>query len=225
MYKYFFLIILLLLNTSCESESNSVFNSANPPIKTKVVVMGSSIAHGGYIDDSWIKLLARDERLDVVNLAYPGYFTRHSLPLSYQNPNHSQKVDVERNVEKALTLNPDIVIISFTVNDIANGVTIDEYIKNIDIITTPLIQNSIEVIITTTVPATPIPLTLRIRLKMLAEELKNKYKAVDIYTPLESKDDPYLPNLELYSNDYLHPNSKGHRIIFELIHTELLLRI
>lgn len=189
--------------------------------KTKVIIMGSSIAEGAYLNDSWAKRLAIDTNLVVTNLAKSGYFTRHYLPLSYQNPNHSQKVDTLRNVEKVIKLSPNLVIISLTVNDIANGVTIDEYMGNMEIITSLLKQKSIKVIVTTTVPAAPLPLELRMRLKALAERLKVSFLAVDIHTPLESQTDAYLPNIELYNSDYLHPNSSGHKIIFDLIQKEV----
>ena len=222
------IVFLFAFLFACEEEKGKVvipINNIEVPKKTKIIIIGSSIAEGAYLNDSWAKRLAIDTNLVVTNLAKSGYFTRHYLPLSYQNPNHSQKVDTLRNVEKVIKLSPNLVIISLTVNDIANGVTIDEYIGNMEIITSLLKQKSIKVIVTTTVPVTPLPLELRMRLKALAERLKVSFLAVDIHTPLESQTDPYLPNFELYHGDYLHPNSSGHKIIFDLIQKEVKIKI
>lgn len=218
------IVFLFAFLIACEEEKDKVVipvNNIEIAKKTKVIIMGSSIAEGAYLTDSWAKLLAIDTNLVVTNMAKAGYFTRHYLPLSYQNPNNLQKVDTLRNVEKVIKLAPDLVIISLTINDIANGVTIDEYVGNMEIITSLLKQKSIKVIVTTTAPAAPLPLELRIRLKTLAERLKVLFLAVDIYTPLESKTDMYLPNIELYHSDYLHPNSMGHKIIFDPIQKEV----
>lgn len=219
------IVFLFAFLIACEEEKDKVvipLNNIEIAKKTKIIIMGSSIAEGAYLDDSWAKRLAIDTNLVITNMAKPGYFTRHYLPLSYQNPLHLQKVDTLRNVEKVIKLSPDLVIISLTVNDIGNGVTVDEYIANMEIITSLLKQKSIKIIVTTTVPTAILPLELRIRLKTLAERLKVTFSAVDIHTPLESQINPYLPNLELYYGDYLHPNSIGHKIIFELIQKEVI---
>lgn len=220
------IVFLFTFLIACENEKVLVpVNNIEVAKKTKIIIMGSSIAEGAYLNDSWAKRLAIDTNLVVINLAKAGYFTRHFLPLSYQNSNNLQKVDTLRNVEKVIKLSPDLVIISLTINDIANGVTIDEYIANMGIITSLLKQKSIKVVVTTTAPAAPLPLELRIRLKTLAERLKISFSAVDIYTPLESQTDPYLPNIELYNSDYLHPNSSGHKIIFDPIQKEVKIKI
>src|SRR5437016_3338037 len=109
---YIFLVSWVIL--SCHKNKVVIQDAGNPISKIKIVtVLGSSTAAGtgaNPIDSSWvnklIKQLTDDHRnVNVINLAKGGFTTYNVLPSGYKSS------DTARNITKALSYNPNLVII------------------------------------------------------------------------------------------------------------------
>ncbi len=86
-----------------------------------IVVLGSSTAGGGGaspFDSAWVNkfrvyVKSKNTQSQVINLGYAGYNTYHVLnPTGYTPPPGRPSPDNERNITKALSFNPDLIIIN-----------------------------------------------------------------------------------------------------------------
>ncbi len=97
--------------------------------KLNIVVLGSSTAEGYNLVDksySFVGLLSSYMNTTypgstVTNLGKGGYTTYHVLPDGTSATANRPPVDPERNITKALSLNPDLIVISLPSNDLAGG--------------------------------------------------------------------------------------------------------
>ena len=116
--------------------------------KKVVVVIGSSTAAGsGASADGkgWVDLVNKyynDQGLlkePIHNLALSGATTYNAMPTGYTPPVFPDgiirdPVDPLRNITKAMSFNPDIVIVAYPGNDLVKGYSMDEYLSNLQTI-------------------------------------------------------------------------------------------
>jgi acyl-CoA thioesterase-1 len=116
---------------SCQKTPTN--NTPQPVIIPKIVILGSSSAAGDGakpIDSAWAFRLQsiinqNGTKATFTNLAYPGYVTFQAMPTAYNYASRPLP-DTARNITKALSLHPSLVLISFPTNDIADNYTDDE---------------------------------------------------------------------------------------------------
>ena len=89
----------------------------------RIVILGSSTAEGAGVkvpENSWACRYAQylksvDKGYEIINLAKGGYTTFAIMPLgtpAYDTGTHVLAVDSLRNIDKALSYSPDIIIIN-----------------------------------------------------------------------------------------------------------------
>lgn len=122
--------------TSCSPDNSGTTSSEAVP---RVVVIGSSSAYGRGAStpqhayaarlSSW--LATNDPTSCLVNLAQNGYTTFHLRPLRMGNDSGRSSIDSTRNIDAAIRLSPELVIIHLPSNDIAYGYPLASSIRNI----------------------------------------------------------------------------------------------
>ncbi|HEY1163708.1 MAG TPA: GDSL-type esterase/lipase family protein, partial [Chitinophaga sp.] len=125
-----------------------------------IVVLGSSTAAGTgpkTPDSAWVNLLRKylqsdDSSVTVTNLAVGGFTSYKILPEGGDLPFYKPKPDPEHNIDMALSLKPDLIIINMPSNDITEGFSVEDFRKNLQVVTDLIRQQNIRFYITTTQP-------------------------------------------------------------------------
>ncbi|GAB2549516.1 hypothetical protein GCM10027085_45450 [Spirosoma aerophilum] len=183
--------------------------------------MGSSTAAGWGASSykySWAGLL--NDRLTlgrVVNLAKGGYTSYHIQATGDAKPTGRPLSDTLRNITAALKQKPTTLIISMTTNDVANGFGVDEIIKNLNAVRAKAIAAGVSRVIITTSHPRKINSSATANYLLQRDLVLKNYgaSAVNIFDPVADPENCF--KAELLSDDGLHPNDKGHKVIYEQI--------
>lgn len=214
---------------------NSIFSANWPPPANllcnkpyKIVVLGSSTAFGtgaDPIDSSWVKklttyLLQQAAPVTVVNLAYPGYTSYHISPTGIiVPPAWPITVDTLRNITKALSLNPDAIIVNLPSNDIEKGIPISEIQFNYNRIKASADSQQVPIWITSTQPRDQSLAKRQLQIE-LRDWIMNSYgiMAVDFWSAVSNPDGSIKPGFA--AGDGIHLNNAGHHVLFSRIVAE-----
>lgn len=196
-----------------------------------IVVVGSSTAEGFGVsaDSSFAGRLAsafsknKNDGIDtnVIVLAVAGYTTYKAMPDDFiMPPNRSDvSIDKSKNITKALSYSPDIVIINFPSNDQdpKYGYSVKETMTNLRIMNDRVIQTGAKCFITTSQPRDEYSMSVKKQLKRLADSVENAFGAyaLDLWDVLADSD--YNRKSELRGSDQIHLNNLGHALIFDII--------
>lgn len=209
-----FLIASISLFSSCKKTD---FVTQKKPSGTKVIViLGSSTAYGTGAspkDSSWANklkyhLLADQKDVKMVNLATPGYKTYNVLPSSYPT------ADTAKNVDKALSYKPDLIILSLPTNDFAANDPDNLILQHFSIIINKISQAKVPLILLSTQPRDFPRVSQRQRLYTFNDTLKKYFPDFlkNVYNDLATSDYFIKP---VYSvGDEEHLNNKGHDLIY-----------
>lgn len=175
--------------------------------KYKVVVLGSSTAYGTGAtvpDSSWVgrtkTYYKSTHQLDtLINLAVGGSFTDSGVKL----------------LPKALSYNPDIVLISFPSNDLVAGLGVPLYMSNLRKMYNTVTAAGKRCFVSTTQPRTDEynERTLKVARDSVMMEFPANY--MQFYDPLVLQG-TYDPN-PAYVVDGTHPNNAGHNLLFQAV--------
>jgi acyl-CoA thioesterase-1 len=237
MRKQFLLYLSIgLLFASCEKNANSD-NPGDVPVApgdpvaatATIVIIGASTAAGTGatpIDSAWVNRLrlittSNPRPLKYINLAVGGYTTYHGMPTGFNKSNRPAS-DTARNITKALSLHPSLVMITFPSNDIANGYTSSEVINNYSKMTSLLDSAKVPYILFGTQPRNLTDATKRTALQQVNREIKSKYtnRANDYFDQLATSSLTIKP--ELSFGDGIHVNNRGHYLIVQSILNHLV---
>ncbi|GEM_PF-1776890 len=208
------LLILFLALLSLRS------NAAENVIK--IVVLGSSTAAGTGANPSslaWVPKYATylkniNQNNEVINLARGGYSTYHIMPNGNSVPNRPSP-DTERNITKALSYNPDVIIINMPSNDVAAGYAVNEVIANYAALKSE--AGNIPVYFTTTQPrnlSSASSRQMQIDIKNATiQTYPNNY--IDFWTDIAESDGTIKPAYD--SGDGIHLNNAGHEILYNRV--------
>jgi lysophospholipase L1-like esterase len=228
--KAYLSIALCLLLFSCSKE-DEIVTSTNGSTSLKiaydsgkvVVILGSSTAYGTGavpIDSSWVNLLNYQFKQDgkniiIHNLALGGYTTYHIMPSNVPPANGRPGVDLSRNLDKALSFKPDLIIINLPSNDISYGFPDKEILSNYNVICNEIKKNNVQYLITSTQPRNFADIQTRERLAILNHLVNATFpgNTIDFYNLIADESLKIKP--ELNSGDGIHLNNRGHKIIFE----------
>jgi len=223
MSKVATLVLFTFLNVLLSCGKEDTVPDVIPVVKEKlVVVLGSSTAYGtgaNPIDSSWVnklsqKFAADKKKISIINLAAGGYSTYEVLPQGL-NPSNRPAADTARNIEKAIKLSPDYVIINLPSNDINNGYSDKETLDNYQLLASRLNLQKIPFLITSTQPRNLATMDARKRLQdfnpQLTALLPNN--VINYYSLLT---DPATLNIAsaVSAGDGIHLNNSGHTIIY-----------
>jgi lysophospholipase L1-like esterase len=229
------LILILLISlfiAPLSSHGQAGGDSLNCGKVFKIVVLGSSTAFGtgaSPIDSSWVNKYkqyvgTKSPSTVIINLATLGLTTYHVLnPTGYVPPAGTGfPVDVNRNITKALTYNPDAIIINLPTNDIALGVPQQASKENYERTMFLADSANIPVWVTTTQPRNTLSPQERIYLMEFRDWTYQRFgsKAIDFWTTVANPDGTINAT---YNADGVHVNNLGHRLFFERAVAERML--
>lgn len=180
-----------------------------------IVVLGSSTANGGgpsVKDSAWVwryRNYLSNKRSDfsVINLAVGGYNTASILPENNQ----------ENNITKALSLNPDAIIINMPSNDAAIGRSVQDQMANYNIIASRAAQAGVPLWVTTPQPRNFSQDKVQIQLDMIDATYAKfgEVFTVDFWTGFHTENGWMKPMYN--SGDDIHMNDAAHKVMFERI--------
>lgn len=207
------------------SERPKRARKANRPLPAKnIVVLGSSTAAGTgpkTPDSAWVELLRKylqsdDPAVTVTNLAVGGFTSYKILPEGRVLPFYRPKPDLEHNIDKALSLKPDLIIINMPSNDITEGFSVEDFRVNLQVVTDLIRQQDIRFYITTTQPRNTSAAN-RKKLQRMRDIIIRSYRRnyIDCWDGLSTPDGNILPQYD--SGDGVHLNGLGHHIMFERV--------
>lgn len=203
-------------------EPPSITDSLNCGKQVRIVVMGSSTAMGtgaSVPDSNWVNKFKRYVRSfnaasEVINLATSSRTTYHLLnPNGFIPPVGRPEPDTLRNITKALSYNPDIIIINLPSNDVALNYTLAEQQANYERTMALADAAGITVWVTTTQPRTAVNTTQREALKQVRDWTYMRFgnKAIDFWTTLANDDGSIA---DIYNVDGIHVNDMGHHLLY-----------
>ncbi len=188
----------------------------------KVVIIGSSTAEGYGVTEaeSWVGRYASylksiNPAHEVVNLGIGGRTTYNLLPTGMSTP-VDDKPEPERNITKALSLNPDAIIINLPSNDTWDGYSKDAQMANFKIMYHAAQAQGVPVWITTTQPREKGLTSDRLAIQLAVRDaIKQTYGtfALDFWTGIATSDNKIKPAYAL--GDGIHLNGAGHKVLFE----------
>ena len=189
----------------------------------KIVVLGSSTAYGKGatpVDSSWVNkyllyIKSKNSANTIVNLAEPGYTTYDVLrPTGYIPPTNRPAPDSLHNITKALSLNPDLIIVNLPSNDVAYDYTLTEQKANYAVAQSLADSAHVPVWITTPQPRSNLNAGELDSLKAMVTWTNSYYgsHAIDFWTTIANPDGTINP---LYAyGDNVHVNNAGHHVLY-----------
>jgi len=193
--------------------------------KIVISVIGSSTAAGmgaTPIDSSWVNLTQSYYRqlglVDTIyNRAVSASTTYDGMPTGFAPPSGRPAPELAYNITRALSYNPDIVLIAYASNDVADGYTIQETMANLRAIYQTVLAAGKLAYVTTTQPR-----NLSTALQELQKEERDSILmefpafSLDFYTPVVAADS--LSINPVYSfGDGIHLNNGGHQQLFQVV--------
>lgn len=200
----------------------SIIDSLNCGKQLRFVVMGSSTAMGtgaSVPDSNWVSKFRKYVRSfnpanEVINIATSSRTTYHLLnPNGFVPPEGRPVPDTLRNITKALTYNPDIIIINLPSNDVALNYSLAEQQANYERTLALTDAAGITVWVTTTQPRTALNTTQRNNLMLMRDWTYQRFgnKAIDFWTTLANDDGTIV---DAYNVDGVHVNDMGHHLLY-----------
>lgn len=212
-------------NTTVDS-SNAAFEISDDSSICTIVILGSSTACGigaNPIDDnSWVNRYAsaifqKNSKINIVNLAVPGYTTYQILPNGTTIPDGvNEVIDNTRNITKALTYSPVAIIINMPSNDTAEGYSAAMQIENYTTLNSYATVNSVPLWIATTQPRNLSSADIQTQIDV-KDAILSTYgsKAINFWDGIVDTDGKILNSLD--SGDGIHLNNDGHAILFNRV--------
>lgn len=214
--------LVRVLSDTLHDDSNSPFEISLSTQHCPIVVIGSSTAAGTGAttpDSAWVNryrnsVYQRDTRYPVTNLAMGGYTTYHLLPTG--NPLAAGvgiTIDTARNITKALSLNPEAVIINLPSNDAANLFAVADQLHNFRLMQQAAAAQGVQVWVCTTQPRNFTDPN-QIAMQLAARDSITAYfgsHSIDFWSPVADASG-YI-DAQYNSGDGVHLNDAGHRLL------------
>ena len=210
-----------------QDQSPVNFTTANQDTSScHIVVLGSSTAAGTgptTRDSAWVWLyedfiFQSDTRFNVTNLARGGFTTYNILPNGSTIPdNLSFVVDTARNISKALSLNPNAIIINLPSNDASSSIPVSDQLLNYRNILEKVEALEIPYWICTPQPRNGFSMNQQIIQNEMLDSTKTIYAEnfIDFWSDLATEDDQI--NTLYDSGDGVHLNNAGHKILLDRV--------
>jgi lysophospholipase L1-like esterase len=190
-----------------------------------IVVLGSSTAAGtgpSRPENAWVWLytgyLKRQfPKFALTNLAVGGYTTYQMQPSDYVPPANRPAPDPGHNITRALSLNPDAIIISMPSNDQAGGYSLAEQLANYDRVTKLAAERGALVWVTTSQPRDFSSDADRAALAATKDALKRRYgdRALDFRSQFADSDGRIKAMYN--AGDGVHLNDAAHALLVQKV--------
>jgi lysophospholipase L1-like esterase len=217
-----FYALLLLLFTGTISAQNK-----------KLVIIGSSTSACTSVSfsdcyvarlDAYYNGINHPVNVDIVQLAVGGHNVYRGMPSSYTPSGlpgpYNYSPDVNNNITKALTLDPDVILVNYPTNAF-DVLTIGQIMFAFRTIRDSGVAAGVPVFITTSQPRQNAPefddLAERARLKEVRDSILVQFgtTAVNFWDGIA--DPTTYQILPAYNADNIHLNAAGHQILFERV--------
>jgi acyl-CoA thioesterase-1 len=195
------------------------------PRKFIIAVIGSSTAQGigaSPIDSSWVNLTKSYYRglglIDTIyNVALGGETTYAGMPSDFVPPSGRPAPDSATNVTKALSFNPDVVLINFPTNDAAADYTLAETMSNLRTIYETVKAAGKIAFVTTSQPRDGLNAGQLELLKTTRDSVVAEFSgfSLNFYNPIVDADS--LTINPIYNFDGTHVNNAGHQQLFQVV--------
>ena len=186
----------------------------------KVAVLGSSTAAGSgptNTANAWVNqyrqyLKTLNVSNDVINLAVGGYTTYQVMASDYTSPADRPSPNTDHNITKALTYNPDVIIVNLPTNDAASNYTVAEQLSNYRAIQAQAATRNIPIYIATTQPRYG-TVEQRKNLMDVRDSINRVFgsKAIDFWTGIANEDGTI--QTQYNSGDGVHLNDAAHTVL------------
>jgi hypothetical protein len=195
----------------------------------KLVVMGSSTAFGTGaqpIDSSWVRRVNYYYKYQlglvdtVYNIALGGYDPYNGLPSWYTPAPFYSLPDPQRNITKANSLSPDVIIVSFVSNNFqVGGLPTDSIMKALQIIKDSANKEGRVCFISSTQPRTQFDAASRERLRILKDSILNRFGfyAINLFDSLVNPVDNTIVPQYASPFDQIHLNNAGHFMVYKQV--------
>lgn len=187
----------------------------------RIVVLGSSTAEGmgATPNHGWVALYTQylkgiNTNYQVYNLAVGGYTTYHINPSGYVPPADRPFPDTAHNITKALSLQPNAIIINLPTNDVGRGYTLTEQQANYQRVVAAAIAQGVKVWVSTTQPRNDYTAQMVANLKAMRDWTFSYFgdKSIDFWTGMNQPNDSIK---WAYSyGDGIHFNDSGHYVLY-----------
>lgn len=195
----------------------------------KLAVIGSSTAFGTGaqpIDSSWVRRINhfykyQNNVVDTVyNIALGGYDPYHGMPSSYVPAAGYANPDPLRNITKANSFGPDVIIVSFVSNNFQVGaLPMDSIMKAFQLIKDSANKEGRVCFISTSQPRTSFDNASRARLGIIKDSIINRFGfyAINFFDSLVNLVDNTI--LPAYASpfDNIHLNNAGHAMLYRQV--------
>ncbi len=203
----------------------------------KVVVIGSSTAEGTGPKDknnAWVNryrayLESIDSSNKVFNLARGGYATYQLMPSDFKVPEKFAhlKPDTSRNITKALSLHPDIIIINLPSNDITQNINIETQLENFKLLYKMGVESNVDVYICTAQARNFVDQNFYKRKlqAQLSDSIQTLFgsKSIDVYYPFADSKNGGIKK-EFDCGDGIHLNDTAHELFVEIVKSVVLIK-
>jgi hypothetical protein len=206
--------------------SSSLSHAQSPAPKKSYVVMGSSTAAGAgasLLDSAWPYLLKKYyEDLGIVDtmhdIAWPGYTTYQGMPTGSPYPD-TLAPDANVNVTRALSFDPDVVIVSYPSNDLLLHYGMRAFMSNLHTIYDTVVAHHKRCVVTSSQPRDDADSIGRVLLLAARDSILLEFpgNSVNFWDPVVSSDGSLSINPLDSAGDLVHYNNTGHRALFEAI--------
>lgn len=207
--------------------TSPAFFEITPDTETiNMVVLGSSTAEGqgvSHRDSAWVNryrhYLQSDTRFQLTNLAKGGQTTFHVMPTGTPTPANLPHigVDTARNITRALTFRPDILLLNFPSNDASNHIPVETQLANFRTLTNIGWDAGADVWVTTTQPRR-FNDSVRVKIQeAVRDSILCTYAnfAIDFWNGIADNRGFIIPKYN--SGDNVHLNDRAHALLYRWI--------
>ena len=210
---------LLLITVACVRNKGTKI----PVEPDRIVILGSSTAQGfgaSRPDSAWVGRVKAyfGDKKQIINLAKGGYTSYQMRQTSAALVPQRPAPDTARNITKALTYQPDVLILSMTTNDVSAGFALSDYFKNVDeVISQARAAGVKRVYVTTSLPRSSVDLPKRQILSQQRQQTMARFgqMTIDLWAGFEGDSLKLNPKYDV--GDRIHLNDAGHKILAERI--------
>ncbi len=178
------------------------------------VGIGTSDVRNGWVSRYRRKLQSTNGHHQLINLAVEGMTSDQLLPTRIKNKRTGGKPDTKHNITKALSFNPDAIIINLTINDWMNNRSVQQQMDNYNLICQLANERGIPVWASTPFGYNIDKTTYQKQI-ILRDSINSRFgrNTIDLWRDLTHWSGFIAEKYN--SGDSLHFNDEGHRFIFE----------
>ncbi|MCT4622651.1 MAG: SGNH/GDSL hydrolase family protein, partial [Schleiferiaceae bacterium] len=212
--------ITLLILSSWQLNGQVTLNPCISNTDFTIVILGSSTAAGtgaSIPDSAWVNryrnsLQKINPNNQVINLGVGGFTTYKIMPDSFATPPNRPVVNFSKNIDEALTYNPDAILVNLPSND--KQWPKHEQLNNFDTLFKYSNNHNVPIFIFTTQPIVSTSFAQYQRDVADSILLKFGSNAINVFDPLKDTNNIIQPQ---YAADGVHLNDKGHGVLHDVV--------